>query len=76
MNVKHIATVAAYPLKDGGFRGAIINRETKARSQSDVCDTLEAAIYWAKKEAFAYNGSRLAPLRRKGEYYANVWINC
>lgn len=76
MNVKHIATIAAYPIKGGGFRGAVVNRETRVRCQSDVLDTLEAAIYWAKKEAFTYDGSRLAPLRLKGEYRANVWVNC
>lgn len=74
---KHIATIAAYPLKDGGYRGVFLNRDTKERIASDRLDTLEAAKFWAKTKAHeAYDavGYSLAPLRRKGEYQANVWI--
>jgi hypothetical protein len=77
MNVKHIATIAAYPLKTGGFRGVILNRETKERTASDVLPTLDAAKFWAKSQAhnaFEAIGYSLAPLRRRGEYQANVWV--
>lgn len=77
---KHIATITAYPIKDelgGGFRGVIINHETKERRASDRCETLESARYWAQVQAHsAYDaaGYSLAPLRRRGEYQANVWV--
>lgn len=74
---KHIATVAAYPLKTGGYRGVMLNHETKERIASDVFDTLEAARLWAKSQAHsAYDavGYALAPIRRRGEYRANVWV--
>jgi len=74
---KHIATIAAYPLKDGGFRGVMLNHETKERIASEVCETLEQAKFWAKSQAHnVYDevGYALAALRRKGEYRANVWI--
>lgn len=80
MNTHHVATIAAYPIKaelGGGFRGVFFNRETKERKQSDRCDTLEQATYWAKAaahEAYKADGYSLAPLRRKGEYQANVWV--
>lgn len=78
--VAHIATINAYPIKSelgGGFRGVIFNRVTKARRASDRCDTLEAARFWAQTEAhkeFEAAGYNLAPVRRSGEYYANVWV--
>lgn len=80
MNTYHVATITAYQIKaelGGGFRGVIFNRETKERRQSDRLDTIEAAKFWAKSEAHkAYepDGYSLAPIYRKGEYYANVWV--
>lgn len=78
---KHIATIAAYPIKDelgGGFRGVILFKATKVRKTSDeVFPTLEAARYWAKvqaDEAYSEVGYSLAALRKCGEYQANVWI--
>lgn len=74
---KHIATIAAYPLKNGGFRGVMLNRETRERVASDIFETLEAARFWAKSQAHAAydeDGYVLAPIRRRGEYLANVWI--
>lgn len=74
---KHIATIAAYPTKTGGFRGVMLNRETKERVASDEFETLEAARFWAQSQAHAAydaDGYALAPLRRRGEYQANVWV--
>lgn len=77
---EHIATLAAYPIKEelgGGFRGIIFIRATKERIASDRCGTLEAARYWAQskaEQAYAERGYMLAPLRRRGEYQANVWV--
>ena len=73
----HSHSIAAYPLKDGGFRGAILNRATRERKASEVLPTLEAAKFWAKTAAFeALAGTpfTLAALRIKGEYQANGWI--
>lgn len=78
--VAHIATIAAYPIKDelgGGFRGVFFVRETKERRASDRFDTIEQATYWAKvqaHEAYDAEGYSLAPLRKRGEYQANVWV--
>lgn len=77
INVVHIATIAAYPLKDGGFRGVMFVRENKVRTASDRFDTLEQATYWAKvqaHEAYEAAGYSLAALRKRGEYQANVWV--
>lgn len=77
-NVTHIATIAAYPVKDelgGGYRGVMLVRETKARTASDRFDTLEEAKSWAKTKAWeAFNGCTFAALRKRGEYQANVWV--
>ena len=76
----HVATIAAYPIKDelgGGFRG-VFKKVGEERVPSDRFDTLEAAKHWAQRQAWdAYgkaDGYALAPLRRRGEYQANVWI--
>lgn len=74
--VAHIATIAAYPI-EGGYRGVFFICATKDRRASDRFDTLEQAKYWAKvqaHEAYEADGYSLAPLRRKGEYQANVWV--
>lgn len=77
---QHIAILNAYPIKPelgAGFRGVFFVRATKARIASDRFDTLEQARHWCKvqaDDAYADRGYTLAPLRRKGEYYANVWV--
>jgi hypothetical protein len=80
----HIATLNAYPRKEelgGGFRGVFIVHATEThvrqRRQSEVFPTLEAARHWCKVQAedtYAEQGYLLAPVRRKGEYCANVWV--
>lgn len=78
--MRHTATIAAYPVKDelgGGFRGVMLIRATKERKASDCFDTFEEAVHWAKSAAHAVYGTdgyKLAPVRRKGEYQANVWV--
>jgi hypothetical protein len=77
MNVAHLATIAAYSIKDGsgGFRGVFFVHETKVRNASERFATLEQAKYWAQAQAWkAYDGCKFAPLRRRGEYWANVWV--
>lgn len=80
MNVYHVATIAAYPIKaelGGGFRGVykVIGGE---RFASEVMATLEEARFWAQNEAYNRHadqpGYSLAALRRRGEYQANVWV--
>lgn len=76
--VAHIATIAAYPIKDergGGFRGVfkVVGEEIIL---SDRFDTLEAAKFWAQDKAWkAYKGCRFASLNKRGEYQANVWVD-
>lgn len=71
----HVATIAAYEVKTGGFRG-VFKKIGEERIASDVFETLEEAKFWAKTKAHeVYAPSySLAPLRLKGEYRANVWV--
>lgn len=81
----HIATIAAYPLKDelgGGYRGVMLIRATKTakaiRHASERLDSLAAATRWAKQtahDAYSPVGYCLAAVRRQGEYKANVWVS-
>lgn len=77
---RHVSTILAYPIKvelGGGYRGVFFVHSTKERRTSEVFQTLEAARFWAKSQAehaYADVGYSLAPLRRRGEYRANVWV--
>ena len=76
-NSYHVATLNAYELKTGGFRGVCLVQEGKVRHASEeLFTTLEAATFWAKNKAWEIFGAAgaLAPVRRRGEYYANVWV--
>ena len=74
--MRHTHTINAYGLKAGGFRGVIRNEETGVITRSDLFPTLSAATFWAKTEAWEATNkqSKLAPLNRCGEYFANVWV--
>jgi len=76
--VVHVATIAAYPIKDelgGGFRG-VYKPVGGERVPSERFETLEEAKFWAKNEAWKlHTGCRYAPLNRRGEYLANIWID-
>jgi hypothetical protein len=76
----HAATLSAYPLKEGGFRGQVKLHAPAhglyAIHQSIVLGTLAEARGWSKKmvdELLPNVGYSLAPLRRKGEYLSNLW---
>lgn len=74
----HIATLSAYALQTGGFRGVLLVRENLLRITSDVLPTLEAARYWTQckaHEMYDERGYRIASVRVPGEYLANVWVN-
>lgn len=77
----HIATIAAYPIKEslgGGFRGVYKAIGQERIASPEAFKTLEQARYWAKNEAWTRHseqaGYALAPLRRRGEYQANIWV--
>jgi hypothetical protein len=76
--VAHIATIAAYPIKDelgGGYRG-VYKAVDMPRVPSDRFATLEEAKFWAKNKAWELHPNcRYAALNRKGEYQANVWVD-
>jgi hypothetical protein len=76
--VVHVATIAAYPIKDelgGGFRG-VYKPVGAERVPSERFETLEAAKFWAKNEAWKLHPScRYAALKLRGEYRANIWID-
>lgn len=73
----HAATITAFPLKTGGFRGVLLVHSTKLRIPSDVLPTLEAARYWAQckaHEMYDEGGYHIAAVCIPGEYLANVWV--
>ena len=73
--VRHIATIGAFPNKRGNFTGALLVLSTRERVAEDF-DTLEEARYWAKVQAHErFPEGRLAPImvRKSKEYRANVW---
>lgn len=79
LGVVHIATIAAYPIKEelgGGFRGVYKAVGAERVPSPEAFPTLEAAKFWAQSYAYRlHDGCRFAPLRRKGEYQANVWVD-
>ena len=77
MSIIHIITLSAYELKDGGFRGVILIRDTKERIASPILSTLKEATYWVKSNLYNMMKDvpyKLAPIRIKNEYRANVWV--
>lgn len=72
----HAYSLAAYPTKDNKFEGVIRDEQTKKRRFSPRFETLQQATFWVKSEAHqVINGKgTLAPMKRKGEYHANVWV--
>lgn len=75
MNVAHIATICAFETKDGGFRGVYKAVGQERVPSPELFDTLAEATFWAKNEAHKRHAGNysLAPMRRRGEYLANVW---
>lgn len=72
---RHVATAMAYELKAGGFIGGVRHQETK-EVWSEKFATLDAARNFAKNKSWElFPGCRLAAIRRKGEYFANVWVS-
>jgi hypothetical protein len=74
-----VATIYAYELKVGGFRGIYIAKtEGGEYLKSEILKTLEDARYWAKSQAFERYGKEpgfnIASYRGKYAYNANVWI--
>lgn len=70
---RHVATVSAFPNKFGTFTGAVRN-ETTREVVRERFDTLDAARNFVRSHAWeAFGPVHFAALRRKGEYYANVW---
>lgn len=77
----HIATIAAYPIKEslgGGFRGVYLPVGGERVASPEAFKTLEQARFWAKKEAWTRHsiepGYAVAALNRRGEYQANIWV--
>lgn len=71
--VAHIATVQAYENTMGSFTAAIRNEETR-EVIIERFPTFDAARNFVRTKAWElYGPITFAPLRRKGEYRANVW---
>jgi hypothetical protein len=75
--VHHAYSLAAYQTKDGKYEGVIRNEETKQRDFSPRFNTLAEATHWCKTQSYKVTGGKgsLAPMKRKGEYRANVWMS-
>lgn len=80
--VNNPLSLRAYERKSelgGGFRGVVVRHADKARFESDVLETYEAARDWAIREADRLMGS--TPYRRASvnagtagrSYRANIW---
>lgn len=73
MNTHHVATINAFPNKFGTYTGAILDRATKEVVRERF-ETFDAARNWVRTTAWDKFGEvTFAPMRRKGEYLANVW---
>ena len=73
MITSHIATVMAFANKFGDYTGAIFDEVTK-EVVKERFETFDAARNFVRMAASArYGAIKFAPIRRKGQYYANVW---
>jgi hypothetical protein len=76
MTMKHVATIAAYPAKDGTFSIAFRTEASGDIVRKTGIDSLSSARYEAQKMAWDTIGECVyAPLKRRGEYRANVWVH-
>ena len=74
MHTKHVATMNAFENKFGTYTGAIRNELTKEVVRERF-ETFEAAKNFVQRKAHEWFGDgNFAPIRRKGEYFANYWI--
>ena len=77
MNTYLVGVCNAYELKTGGYRGVFLRSSDKERFASvELFETLEQARFWSKAKAWELFPDKaiFAPVRRHGEYLANVWI--
>lgn len=76
---KHVATIAAYEMKVGGFRGVYKAKGEPRVPSETLFQTLAEARFWAQTQAFNRHGHEpgytVASVRRRGEYLANIWIH-
>jgi hypothetical protein len=77
--MRHILTATAFERKvelGGGFRGIVLDRRTKARHESDVLPTLDAARHWARVKVAAIMGDSawLPGYGYKPNWQMNVWV--
>lgn len=73
MNTEHIATINAFPNKFGTYTGAILNKKTREIVRERF-ETFDEARNWARLKGWEMFGPvHYATVRRKGEYYANLW---
>lgn len=69
----HIATVNAFANKFGTFSAAILDKATGEVVRERFA-TFDEARNFARTKAWEMFGPvHFAPMRRKGEYLANVW---
>lgn len=74
MNAHHVATVNAFVNKFGTYTGAVRNEATREIERKRF-ETLDETKNWCKSYAWEVWGPvTFAAMRRKGEYFANVWV--
>lgn len=71
--VAHVATINAFENKFGNFTGAIRNEETREIIRERFPTFDEARNFVRTKTWEMFGPIRYAVVRRKSEYYANVW---
>lgn len=73
ITTNHVATVYAFENKFGGYSGAIRNEVTREVVRERF-NSLDEARNFVRTKAWELFGEvSFAPMRRRGEYYANVW---
>lgn len=69
----HVAVINAFENKFGTFTGAILNKTT-GEAIRERFETFDEARNFVRIKAWEIFGPvNYAAVRRKGEYYANVW---
>jgi hypothetical protein len=71
--VAHVATVNAFANKFGTYTGAIRNEATREVIRERF-ETFDEARNFVRTKAWELFGEvSFAPMKRKGEYFANCW---
>ena len=71
--MNHVATINAFPNKFGSYTGAIRNELTKEVIRERFPTYDEAKNFVRVKAWEMFGPVNYASVKRKGEYFANIW---